>query len=362
MAEAARHFSRSYLQARQKFLAAAREAGATLRHHEHPLNGPNGEALATDIARFGPEDASRILGIGSGTHGVEGYCGSGVQTALMVQGFATRLPADTALVFIHGINPYGFAWDRRVNEDNVDLNRNFIDHSKPHPENPGYEELANAINPPDLSPETMMRSREIMRAYVQTHGHRALQHALSAGQYTHPNGVQFGGRKPVWSNVTLRRILREEMGRAERIAFVDIHSGLGDRGKGEMICVEAEASPTCRRMRRWWDAKVRSTVDGGSVSSDVPGTVPVCFAEELRGKEVTAGGLEFGTVPIAEVTIALQSDNWLHQNGGHENPRAKEIAKLIRDAFYVDADDWKEMIFAQSLETCEEALSGLQAG
>jgi len=278
-----------------------------------------------------------------------------------VQGFQTRLPADTALVFIHGINPYGFAWDRRVNEDNVDLNRNFIDHSKPYPENPGYEELVDAINPPDLSPETMARSREIMRAYVQAHGHRALQHALSAGQYTHPNGVQFGGRKPVWSNVTLRRILREEMGRAERIAFVDIHSGLGERGKGEMICVEAEASPNCQRMRRWWGAKVRSAVDGGSVSSDVPGTVPVCFAEELHGKEVTAGGLEFGTVPIAEVTIALQSDNWLHQNGGHENPGAKEIAKRLRDAFYVDADDWKEMIFAQSLETCEEALAGLQA-
>lgn len=360
MADAARHFSQSYGQARQKFLEAAREAGAVLRHHEHPLKGPGGETLATDIARFGSGEASRILGIGSGTHGVEGYCGSGVQTALLTGGFAKHLPADTALVFIHGINPYGFAWDRRVNEDNVDLNRNFIDHAKPHPENPGYEELASAINPPDLSPETMAKSRDAMRAYAQAHGHRAMQHALSAGQYTHPKGVQFGGRKPVWSNDTLRQIVREEMGGAQRIAFVDIHSGLGERGKGEMICVEAEASPACKRMRRWWGDKVRSTVDGGSISSDVPGSIPVCLTEELKRREVTAGGLEFGTVPIAQVTVALQADNWLHQNGGAENPKAREIAKLIRDAFYVDEDDWKEMIFTQSLQTCEEALAGLQ--
>jgi|TARA_Y100001933_G_scaffold250589_1_gene287066 hypothetical protein len=354
------YFSGTYPEARTKFLEAARRAGARINHHEHPLKGPEGEVLATDVARIGPADASRILAIGSGTHGVEGYCGSGVQTALLSGGFADELPDGTALVLVHAINPYGFAWNRRVNEDNVDLNRNFIDHSKPHPENPGYEELADAINPRDLSPETMAKSRARMKAYAERHGHRAMQHALSAGQYTHADGVQFGGREPVWSNRTLRKIIREEMAQASRVIFVDIHTGLGARGQGEMICVEPETSETYKRMRRWWGDIVHSTVGGASVSSDVPGSIPVCFAEELKGREVTSGGLEFGTVPIAQVTIALQSDNWLHQNGGAENPRAKEIAKAIRDAFYVDADDWKEMVTAQTRDICRAALKGLQ--
>lgn len=361
MTGAAEHFSRSYDEARRKFLAAAKAAGAAIRHHVHPLKGPSGGELATDVARFGPDNASRVLGIGSGTHGVEGYCGSGIQTVLLREGFAATLPDDMAVVFIHAINPYGFAWDRRVNEDNVDLNRNFVDHTEPYPANPGYEELADAINPPDLSPGTMATCRARMKAYAAEHGPRAVQHALSAGQYTHPKGVQFGGHAPVWSNRTLRAIIRAEMAAAKRVAFVDLHSGLGARGAAEIICTEPETSGAYKRMVEWWGASVRSTVGGGSISSDVPGSIPVCFADELKGREVTSCGLEFGTVPIAEVTVALQSDNWLHQNGGHDNPQAAEIAKLIRDAFYVDADDWKEQVTETARWTCARALAGLSA-
>ena len=359
MNAAAQNFSKTYREARDRFLQAARAAGARINHHEHPLRGPEGEVLATDVARIGPEDARYILGIGSGTHGVEGYCGSGIQTALLNEGFGRNLPPDTAVIFIHAINPYGFAWNRRVNEDNVDLNRNFLDHTKPHPENPGYEELAEAINPRDISPEAMAESREKMKAYADKHGHPAMQHALSAGQYTHADGVQYGGREPVWSNRTLRTIIRSEMGAAMRVIFVDIHTGLGARGAGEMICTDPETADTFKRMKAWWGPIVRSTVGGGSISSDVQGSIPVCFAEELAGHEVTSGGLEFGTVPIRELTVALQADNWLHQNGGHKNPKAEEVVKMIRDAFYVDADDWKEAVTAQSRDVCRAALKGL---
>lgn len=360
MTAAAAHFSQSYAEARNRFLAAAKEAGATVNHRLHPLKGPAGETLAMDVARLGAKNASRILSLGSGTHGVEGYCGSGIQTALLSEGFGRTLPDDAAILFIHAINPYGFAWNRRVNEDNVDLNRNFLDHAKPHPENPGYEELADIINPPDLSPETMAASHAAMKAYADLHGARAMQHALSAGQYTHPKGVQFGGLEPVWSNRTLRAVLRENMSAAERVIFVDLHTGLGARGEGEMICVEPETSGAFKRMQRWWGSIVRSTVGGASISSDVPGSIPVCFAEELPGREVTSGGLEFGTVPIAQVTVALQSDNWLHQNGGHNNPKAGDIATYIRDAFYIDEDDWKDMVTAQARDICARALMGLQ--
>ena len=356
---AADHFSASYSEARRRFLDAAGAAGAAVQSRAHPLKGPDGGMLATDIARIGPANARRILGIGSGTHGVEGYCGSGIQTALLSEGFARDLPPDTALVLIHAINPYGFAWDRRVNEDNVDLNRNFLDHTRPHPKNPGYEELFDAINPRDLTPETMAESRARMKAYAAEHGAAAMQHALTAGQYDHPGGVQYGGREPVWSNRTLRAIIREEMGKAERIAFLDMHSGLGPRGEGEIICTEPESSSTFKRMRRWWGDRVRSTVGGGSLSSDVPGSITVCFAEELTGREVTAGGLEFGTVPIGQVTVALQADNWLHQNGGAKNPQAAAISKQIRDAFYVDERDWKEAVTGGARTVCSEALHGL---
>ena len=123
-----RHFSESYADARSRFLEAVARADAPLESFENPVGkGPTGEVLATDVALFGPDDAKHLLILVSGTHGVEGFAGSGAQVA-MIEGLRfAALPARTAVLVVHAINPYGFAWLRRVNEDNVDLNRNSID-------------------------------------------------------------------------------------------------------------------------------------------------------------------------------------------------------------------------------------------
>lgn len=356
MTGAAPHFSQTYPQARQRFLDAARAAGARLTEHRHPLAGPDGAVIATDVARLGPASPKTILGLGAGTHGVEGYCGSGVMTALLSSGFAEELPEDTGLVFIHAINPWGFAHGRRVNEDNVDLNRNFLDHAKPHPVNAGYDDIYEALNPADLTQEALDLGRAKMKAYAEAHGPAALQHALSGGQYAYPEGVQFGGTKPVWSNTTLRKIIRDEMGAATRITYIDIHSGLGPRGHGEVISTALPTSDTFKRMQAWWGDIVHSTQAEGSVSSNVPGSITEAFEAELKGREVTPCGLEFGTVAMNLVAAALVADNWLHRHGGHANPAAPAIKKQIRDAFYVDADDWKEDVTRQTREMALKVL------
>lgn len=355
------YFSQSYAEARQNFAHAAREAGATLSVHAHPQKAPDGGEIATDVARFGPLNARNILAIGSGTHGVEGYCGSGIQSALMATGFARDLPQDTAIVFIHAINPWGFAWGRRVNEDNVDLNRNFLDHDKPHPENPGYEVIYDALNPPDLSQDALNAGRAKMKAYGDAHGPAALQHALSGGQYDHPEGVQFGGTKPVWSNTNLRKIIGQQMSGAASITYIDIHSGLGPRGHGEVISTAPETDPAFTRMKTWWGDIVHSTQAANSVSSNVPGSITEVFMQELQGREVTPCGLEFGTVAMNLVAAALVADNWLHRHGGMDNPAAPAIKKQIRDAFYVDEDDWKEAVYDQTRRMAHIALDHFRA-
>jgi hypothetical protein len=124
-------FAADYSEAREKFLSAARIAGATHHRYDNPTKGPRGEALSTDVAQLGPEDASKIVMTISSTHGVEGYCGSGFQVDWLTSVGAAGLPKDTAAVMVHAINPYGFAWTRRVTEEGNDLNRNYVDHSKP---------------------------------------------------------------------------------------------------------------------------------------------------------------------------------------------------------------------------------------
>jgi hypothetical protein len=195
-----------------------------------------------------------------------------------------------------------------------------------------------------------------MKAYADTHGPAALQHALTAGQYKYPEGVQFGGVKPVWSNTTLRKVIRDEMSRADSIVYIDIHSGLGPRGHGEIICTDTETSETCTRMKRWWGETVHSTQGAGSVSSNVPGSITEAFVQELGPREVTPCGLEFGTIAMNAVAAALVADNWLHRHGGMANPMARTIKKQIRDAFYVDEDDWKEEVFARTRDMAQAAI------
>ena len=57
------------------------------------------------------------------------------------------------IVLIHALNPYGFKTNRRVNEDNIDLNRNFLSEEEFNyvksrdPNFSRYVELNKILNP-----------------------------------------------------------------------------------------------------------------------------------------------------------------------------------------------------------------------
>ena len=100
---AIQYFSSSYVQARDKFLGAAQSANAELVAFENPAKGVEGECLFTDVALLGSASAPSVLVLCSGTHGVEGFCGSGIQTGLLRDGIADQLPADVRIVMIHAL-------------------------------------------------------------------------------------------------------------------------------------------------------------------------------------------------------------------------------------------------------------------
>ena len=145
------YFSSSYQAARRKFLGAAHGAAAGIESIPHPHVGPDGEPLFVDVGFIGSREAARILVVISGTHGVEGFAGSGIQTGLLLEGIASRLPPGVSLLMLHSLNPFGMSHLRRVTEDNIDLNRNFRNHAAPYPRNLAYERLADVIAPQSLS-------------------------------------------------------------------------------------------------------------------------------------------------------------------------------------------------------------------
>ncbi len=353
-------FSQSYAEARAKFRTTAAAAGANMASYPNPNAGPSGEALATDVARFGPDGAAGVLLINSGTHGAEGFCGSGAQIALMAAGWHRRLPPGVALVLSHAINPYGFAWLRRVTEENVDLNRNFVDHAQPHPANPGYADIHDWLLPEAWEGPARDAAEAALTRYAAEHGELAFRTAQSSGQHTHPDGMFYGGTAPTWANRTFRAIVETQLRGAKRFCFFDLHTGLGPSGYGEPSYVGRETEEGFAEAQAWFGPDVTWLARGTGASQPLSGHIGLPFMPyHARGVSGPVLGIEFGTHPRDVVRSALRAEHWLHRRGIAEGPLAARIKRDLRDAFYVDTGEWKAQIVARCEELTGKALAHL---
>lgn len=359
MSSAVSHFADSYAEAREKFCAATAATGGSLRSLRNPTLGPDGGRLFMDVARFGAEDAPRMLVMMAATHGVEGFCGSGAMINWLRAGGVASLPAETGALLIHGVNPHGFAWIRRVNEDNVDVNRNFVDHGKPYPANAGYLELADALKPACYDDESLAESKRVTDAFTQKNGAFSFQQAVSGGQYSHPEGLFFGGSKPTWTNRTIRRVIREELSRARRIGCIDFHTGLGPFGYGEMINVSSPGTAAFERAKTWYGEEMTSPEQGSSTSAVVTGAVLDAFPQEAPDAEFCGIALEYGTYPTDEVLEAVRRDNWLHVHGEVDSAQGRLFKAYLRERFYPAGAQWAEMVWTRADEVIGKALRGL---
>jgi hypothetical protein len=353
-------FSATYVEGREKFLAASGAAGAAVHSFRNPTLGPAGEALFTDVAWLGPEDARDVLFTCSGTHGVEGFCGSGVQVGSFRSGLFDALPESVAVLAVHAINPCGFAWLRRVTEDNVDLNRNFVDHQAAYPRNPGYDAIQPFILPADWSGPAREEADDKLQRFIQDHGMAAFQAAVSGGQYDHADGLFYGGRTPTWSHRTLLDIVERYCQGRRRLVFIDYHTGLGPSGVGELICTHPLNSEGYRRTADWF-GQVTSPWDSSSVSAPIEGFIAKGLEARLPGTELTSIAIEYGTFPPIDVLNALRADNWLHHRGDPRSPLGRQIKADIRRAFYPDTDVWKEQVWSRAEAVSRQALQRLAA-
>ncbi|MAL78256.1 MAG: hypothetical protein CMN55_03985 [Sneathiella sp.] len=352
-------FSATYAEARTRFLECCMKRDIRVENHlNERAKGADGEDLYMDVARIGPQEASRLLVISSGTHGGEGFCGSGIQVGLLETEAFQNLPADTAVLLIHAINPYGFSHIRRVNEDNIDLNRNFLDFTDGVPDNPAYHEVHEWLLPDDWDGPARAKADAAIQHYIEDKGLKTFQAAVTGGQHIHADGLFFGGFGPSWSNKTLRGVIAKHAKNARHLAFIDLHTGLGPYGHGEIIYVgDPEGLP---RATEWYGDDVTSPEAGTSASAIVRGTIDAGIAESAPNASLTAIAIEYGTIPVLEVLNALRADNWLYIKGDVESTQGKAIKQQMRDAFYCDADDWKEMVWTRGVELINKAIAGVR--
>jgi len=361
MAEEVSVFADSYREARDNFLRAARRAGAKHQAYQHPTErGPSGEPLYLDVSVLGPGNAANIFVLGSGTHGIEGYSGSAAQCAWL-RG-RPRLPKDTAVVFFHAQNPWGFAHKTRVTEENVDLNRNFIDFSKPAPANPGYAELHPQLLTrtwDDASVDAIFARLDAFRERV---GEKAFSDAFNGGQYSHADGLFYGGAQPQWANSAFRQAVGTHLSRARRVSYLDLHTGIGPWGEHIYLCFHPEGSPARERARAWWGERAVN-LQGVTHKklATYNGTIIDAFASLLPDAEVTSIVVEFGTLPRRDMQRAGLAQRWLRFEGQRDPVLAAKVRREYEAAFYPKDPAWRRAALEQSRDFIDRGVKGISS-
>ena len=351
------YFPATYSDGRGRFLSACLDVGLSVASYRNPHSGPQGEALFADAALVGPADAENVVVVTSSTHGVEGFAGSGIQVGLLRDPRAPKPRPDTALLLIHTINPWGMAWLRRENEDSVDLNRNFVDHEGGnYPENDLFEELVDHLVPKVWNDEAFERYKAAIGALNDKYGEVPVRKAMHKGQYRHPDSIHYGGNEATWSNRTLGRICGEFLGKARRGAMIDVHTGLGPYGYGELMTPSKPGESVYDLLFDWYGEQVHSTTAGASDYAGSKGSILAGFKPAVAGLTWAAVGLEYGTREREHMRRCMLANTWLHAYGDPDSDIGRAIKRDVKDASYPDEEKWKALVWERGREVVEIAM------
>lgn len=351
------NFSETYHEAREKLLTACQDGWA----HEamrHPLACPKGRPIFTDILWRGPQDAERVLVLCSGTHGVEGFTGSALQHQFATG--TTALPDGMAVMLIHAVNPFGFAHLRRVNEDNIDLNRNFVDFSQGRPENAAYATIDALVNPTEWSVEIASGIASGIADIRAKTPYLEFLKMISGGQYDFPRGIQYGGSGPCWSRRTMEAAWQARLSHARLVVQIDIHTGLGPSGEGVLMMAADDHEPHKAITADWFGPMMVTRRPANRVETILGGYMNAGLEQALGGW-IMPMTLEYGTEPGETVMMTMIEDNWLTHHGDPASAQGREVKQRILRAFYPSAPEWRGKILARGEEVIRKAVAGMTA-
>lgn len=187
------------------------------------------------------------------------------------------------------------------------------------------------------------------------------QAAFTGGQYSHADGLFFGGTAETWSNNTFRNVLRRYAIGARHIVFIDIHTGLGEFGAAEVLIHSSEDALDYQwALETWGPDLLRSTVTGVSVSPYINTTVKHAVISMLTETDlVVAVSLEFGTVSTLQAFRALRAENWHYHHGGSAGSNDRQLKECLLRAFHPDSVEWEAAVWNHGKMVIDNALSGL---
>jgi len=335
--ESTRHFSSTYWESRDLFRARAKECGAKV----DTISLRVGPEYTIDIAVYGDESCDTALLHVAGVHGVEGYVGSAIQSALLAD---PRIRSSRiAHIFVHALNPYGMAYCRRFNENNVDLNRNFLCETDDFVGVPERYEVVRELLAPDAV--TLSAPLFYLRAVksVMKHGFKELRQAVAGGQYEYEHDLYFGGKCLQESAGHLLNFVAETSGAFRRLGVIDVHSGLGVFGE-DMLIVN-------RDQVNHWKGKISGRFEKPVIIPQPCGEEVYTSGGELsegihrvsQAAEVLCILQEFGTYNGLKIVRALAVENALYHRDGDSSDLRRAQRHLL-NCFVPESRKWRSAV------------------
>jgi hypothetical protein len=352
-------FSDDYGTARERFRQAATAAGWLLTSHATGEIGPRGETLTIDVAesvRSARDSLTFVLS--SGLHGVEGHFGSAVQVAAL-QAFTGRQHARC--VFVHALNPYGFAWSRRCDARNVDVNRAFRSPGMAEPPGDGaYERIDRLLNPP-RPPSPDLFTLRLLAAALKA-GPATLKRAIASGQRSHPKGLFYAGVDAPPLQALLARELPRWASGASTVVHLDLHTGLGRSGDARLIVDYAMTDDE----RRWWIEKVGRNALSESLEDPKAYTASGSLGQWCVSRGVAPRYLfafaEFGTFSGPRILAGLRAENQAHHWAASGDPSIVACRAGLRELFCPTDRLWRVRSVGQALDWIDALVLGGRSG
>ena len=180
-------------------------------------------------------EKTNLVVLTTGVHGMEGYIGAVMLDVFFQEIYPTLDTADTGVLVVANVNPYGMKYFRRYNENNVDLNRNFILDwdSFNLSSNKEYPKVDTFLGPTGKIGNGFWHEVGFylnLGKTAITDGAGTISDALLTGQYEYPQGVYYGGTGDEASTAYLKDVFSQCLDSSyANIVHIDIHSGYGPR-------------------------------------------------------------------------------------------------------------------------------------
>ena len=404
-------FSETYDQARSRFRTLVEElqriqSNIILDRLVVYVDPDTKKAYTTEIAVI-PGTVPGLVVHTSGVHGVEGYAGSAIQLAFLQLLIQQQQPSSSSskppsqqqvqlptLVLIHAVNPYGMAHYRRVNEHNVDLNRNGLTQEQfqtfadptTHYNRAAYDKFDKTLFNPDQAPTWISANVEYwikgVVALIQ-YGQPAVKAAMVGAQYHKPTGIFYGGSGQhnegggVEPSLQLLRDwwLRHEamtnglslLLRNNSTTWIDVHTGLGPTGMDTLLSPTTTTDPQelIAQATKWFPGSLHPASSNSQQAKSVAqgyeqvkGTINDYFMTALFGNRHNNALIvtqEFGTLPTILVGRALIVENAAYH---HLPPQEalKWAQSTTKAAFYPQSVRWRKQILQRGIRLLKQAM------